>query len=207
MVAPVSAWQPYELPGKQATHFVSVHDEGRSAMQATAQASASMLRHRMRIEADDLGRVAFSWNVAQLIENADMAVRERDDSPVRVVLVFEGDRSQFSMKNSMLSELSMAMTGEPLPYATLMYVWCNTRLPGSVIVNPRTDRIRKVVVESGANRLSQWLDYERDIRADYLKAFGEPPGALVGVAIMTDTDNTRSQTQAWYGPLAFTSVR
>jgi hypothetical protein len=82
-----------------------------------------------------------------------------------------------------------------------MYVWCNTRAPGTVIVNPRTDRIRKLVVESGAQHLNQWLDYERDIRADFEKAFGEAPGALVGIGIMTDSDNTQAQTRAWYGPL------
>jgi hypothetical protein len=69
-----------------------------------------------------------------------------------------------------------------------------------VIVNPRTDRIRKLVVESGRGNLNQWLDYERDIRADYEKAFGEAPGALVGIGIMTDSDNTRSSAKAWYGP-------
>ena len=52
--------------------------------------------------------------------------------------------------------------------------------------SPRSDRIRKLVVESGSARLDQWLDYERDIRADFERVFGEPPGALVGVAIMTD---------------------
>lgn len=113
----------------------------------------------------------------------------------------ELDRAKFSLKNAMLSELSHALTGEPLPYATLMYVWCNTRPAGSVIVNPRTDRIRKMVVESGARHLNQWLDYERDVRADFEKAFGEPPGALLAVGIMTDTDNTHSKVQAWYGPL------
>jgi hypothetical protein len=78
-------------------------------------------------------------------------------------------------------------------------VWCNTRVPGSVISSPRTDRIRKMVVESGANNLNHWLDYERDIHADYEKAFGEPPGALLGIGIMTDTDNTQSTVRAWYG--------
>ena len=58
-----------------------------------------------------------------------------------------------------------------------------------------------MVVESGARKLNQWLDYERDIRADYERAFGEAPGALVGIGIMSDSDNTRSTTQAWYGPV------
>ena len=67
--------------------------------------------------------------------------------------------------------------------------------------SPRTDRIRRLVVESGAARLDRWLDYERDIRADYEHAFGEPPGALIGIAVMTDSDNTGTRTNAWYGPV------
>jgi hypothetical protein len=57
------------------------------------------------------------------------------------------------------------------------------------------------VVESGAERLNQWLSYERNIKADYEKAFGEAPGALIAIGLMTDTDNTRSQAQAWYGTI------
>ncbi|MFM7004054.1 MAG: DUF3047 domain-containing protein, partial [Limnohabitans sp.] len=91
--------------------------------------------------------------------------------------------------------------GRPMPYATLMYVWCNHRPVESVIQNPRTDRIQKIVVESGPQRLNQWLTYERNIRADYEKAFGEPPGALIGIGLMTDSDNTRSHSQAWYGAI------
>jgi Protein of unknown function (DUF3047) len=132
-----------------------------------------------------------------------MADRYAEDSVVRVILSFEGDRSKFSAKNRMLSELSLTLTGEEMPYATLMYVWCNTRPVGSIITNPRTDRIRKLVVESGAQGLGQWLDYERDIRADFVKAFGEEPGALTGIALMTDTDNTQSHATAWYGPIHF----
>jgi len=194
-------WQHYRLPGKQPSQFSYVRKDGRDAMAAHSASSASMVRQAVRIEPDELGNVRFSWKVPDLIAHADMALRETDDSPVRIVLAFEGDRSKFSGKNAMLSELARALTGEEMPYATLMYVWCNTRKPGSVIINPRTDRIRKLVVESGAGKLRQWVDYERNIRADYEKAFGEAPGALVGIGIMTDSDNTRSTTQAWYGPV------
>ena len=151
--------------------------------------------------ASRLRSVRFSWKVPQLIADADLAQRDAADSPVRIILAFEGDRSRFSPRDAMLSELARAVTGEELPYATLMYVWCNQRPAGSVITSSRTDRIRKLVLESGSTHLNQWLDYERDIRADYKKVFGEEPGALVGIGIMTDTDNTRSFARAWYGPL------
>lgn len=194
-------WQHLALPGKRPTEFKATQLEGRSTMAVTAASSASMLRKQVRVEPQDLGQLRFSWKVPALIPGADMAQRDTDDAPVRVVLAFDGDRSRFSTKNAMLSEMARMLTGEEMPYATLMYVWCPTRQAGSVIQNPRTDRIRKLVVESGTARLGQWVDYAQDIRADFIRAYGEEPGALIAVGIMTDADNTRSTAQAWYGPL------
>jgi hypothetical protein len=198
-------WKHQPLPGKKEVEFVPVRLDGRDALAATAESAASVVRNKVRVEAADLDKLRFSWKVPQQIADADLATREADDSPVRVILAFDGDRSRFSTRDSLLSELMRSLTGEEMPYATLMYVWCNKRPAGTVINSPRTDRIRKFVLESGGGKLNQWLDYERDIRADYIKAFGEPPGALVGIALMTDSDNTKSTARAWYGPLQFTA--
>jgi hypothetical protein len=194
-----STWRHHALPGKRPSEFHYVRKDGRDAMAVTASSSASLLRKRVRVEPGELGSVRFSWMVPELIADADLALREADDSPVRIILAFEGDRSRFSPRDSLLSELARTLTGEEMPYATLMYVWCNKREPGTVVKSPRTDRIRSIVLESGSRRLNRWLDYERDIRADYERAFGEPPGALTAVAIMTDSDNTRARARAWYG--------
>jgi len=194
-------WEPVALPGKLKTAFKLDKLGQRPALMADAQSSASMLRQRLNIPPEQLGRLRFDWQVESLMAEADMSVRETGDSPVRLILAFEGDRSRFSAKNAMLSELTRAMTGEELPYATLMYVWSNRHAVDSVIVNPRTDRVRKWVLESGPSHLNQWRHYQRDIRADFEKAFGEPPGALVALAIMTDSDNTRSKVRAWYGDI------
>jgi hypothetical protein len=196
-----AAWEAVALPGKLRTAFTLEQQGQRTALQAEAKSSASLLRQRMNIPPDQLGRLQFAWRVDHLMPEADMAERDRDDSPVRLILAFEGDRSRFSAKNAMLSDLTEALTGEPLPYATLMYVWSNQAPVGSVIVNPRTDRVRKWVLESGPAHVQQWRQYQRDVRADFEKAFGEAPGALVGMAIMTDSDNTRSHVRAWYGDI------
>ncbi len=200
--ASLTSWQHYKLPGKRSSEFEYAHKEGRAAIGVRSSSAASMLRLPLRVAPGDLGFLRFSWHVPQLIAQADMALREADDGSVRIVLAFEGDRAKFSAKNAMLNELARAVTGEEIPYATLMYVWCNKRPVGTLIQNGRTDRVRKLVVQSGPAQLDQWLDYERDVRADYLLAFGEEPGALVGIAIMTDTDNTQSSATAWYGPLS-----
>ncbi len=200
--APASvAWEHFAFPGKSPTQFGYARKDGRDAVAVLAASSASMLRSKVRIEPSQLRSVRFSWKVPQLISGADLALRETDDSPVRIVLFFEGDRSLFSPRDAMLAELVRTIGGEEMPYATLMYVWCNKREPGTVVNSPRTSRVRTMVVESGTGKLNQWLEYERDIRADYEDAFGEPPGALVGIGIMSDSDNTRTTTQAWYGPV------
>ena len=201
MLEAPSRWQHRTFPGKAQNQFAYLNLDGRRAMGVRSSASASMLRKLVSIAPAQLDALRFSWKVPALIADADMALSAKDDSPVRLVLAFDGDRSKLSARDRMLSELAYAVTGEDMPYATLMYVWCNSRDPGSVVMNPRTDRIRKLVLESGPMRLNRWIDYERDIRADYLKVFGEEPGRLIAVGIMTDTDNTKSTAQAWYGPV------
>lgn len=200
--AQIARWQPMQLPGKRLTSYSLGEQAGLAAVRAEAASSVSMLRQPLRVEPQEIGHLAFSWNVPALIDGADVGLRQSDDSPARLVLAFDGDRSTFSAKNAMLSELAHAMTGEPMPYATLMYVWCNTRPVGTVVHSPRTDRIRKLVVASGPQQLNQWLHFRRDVRADFELAFGEAPGALLTIALMTDSDNTRSNALAWYGGIA-----
>ena len=204
--SPASQWQHQTFPGKTANQFAYLQLDGRRAMGVRSKAAASMLRKTVSIDPAQLASLHFSWKVPALIEGADMARPDKEDSPVRLVLAFEGDRSRLSPRDHMLSELARALTGEDMPYATLMYVWSSHHAPGSVLKSSRTDRIRKLVLESGPNRLNRWLDYERDIRADFVQAYGEEPGRLIAVGIMTDTDNTRASTQAWYGPVVLGSA-
>ena len=195
------SWLPMPLPGKRFAAFETSDRSGRPALTVNADQSVSILRQRFAPSLTDVGQLAFSWRVNALPEGAELREAGRADAAVRILLAFDGDRSKWSARNHRLSEMSQLLTGEPLPYATLAYVWSNQGEPDSVIVNPRTDRIRKVVVESGVEQLGRWRDYRRDVRADFVKAFGEEPGPLVAVALMTDTDNTGTRLQAWYGPL------
>ncbi len=206
--AAISQWEGMFLPTKEPTRYsldsqAPIDPRGqRKALRAQANASASMLRTTLNISPEALKQVHFSWLVPALIDGSDLGTRQGDDSPVRLVLAFEGDRGNFSAKDAAFNELTRLVTGKEMPYATLMYVWCNRRPVGSIIINARTERIRKIVIESGPQGLHQWRNYQRDIHADFEAAFGEAPGHLVGIGIMTDSDNTHSQTQAWYGKIS-----
>lgn len=196
-----SDWAVWRLPGKLHVPFESVTRQGRPALQVQAARSVSVLRRQFQPGLASVGALHFSWKVAALPDGADLKDAATTDAPVRIMLAFEGDRSRWSARAHRLSELSRMLTGEPLPYATLTYVWSRDDPVGAVLHNPRTDRIRKLVVDSGSAHLGQWRDHHRDVRADFIRAFGEEPGPLVALALMTDTDNTGSALRAWYGPL------
>ena len=196
-----AAWQEVKLPGKRATDYRWEFFDGRRALAARSDASASMMRRKLDSQTSEASTLKFSWQIDALIVGANTSVAESEDAPVRVMLAFGGDVSKLPLRTRMLFELSHTLTGEEPPYATLMYVWDNQAPPDSLIINPRTDRIRKIVVDSGAKGLKQWRDHQRNIAADFRRAFGEEPGPLLAVAVMTDSDNTKTKARAWYGPV------
>jgi Protein of unknown function (DUF3047) len=67
-----------------------------------------------------------------------------------------------------------------------------------VVPNPRTQTVRNLILESGIENQGRWLSYRRNVRDDFLRVFGEEPGNLTSMALMTDADNTDSQTEGWY---------
>lgn len=199
--AAAQPWAAVPLPGKRATRYRHERKDGRSVIRAESEASASMYKRRLVVDPEHLGIVRFSWWVPELIATADLRDRDQADSPVRLVLAFDGDHAKLSPRNRMLFELAHTLSGEALPYATLMYVWDNHSAPETVLPGGRTDRIRKIVVDSGAGELGSWRLHERDIVSDFERAFGEPPGRLIGVGLMTDSDNTAARARALYGEL------
>lgn len=198
-------WQPFPLPSKRYVAFEPAQIDGRPALRVQADSSVSILRQRLPDAQSGIRgamQLHMSWRVDGLPTDGDLAHIDRSDSPVGVVLAFEGDRSRWTGRQHRLSDLTQLLTGEPLPYATLAYVWSAQHPVESVVFNPRSDRIRKLVLDSGTAHLAQWREHVRDVQADYRLAFGEEPGPLVGIALMTDTDNTRSRLTAWYGALS-----
>lgn len=204
--AGLPGWRPFVFPGKRFAAFEPVMALDRQALRVRARSSVSILRQRFEPTLSRVDRLSFSWRIDGLPDQADLTQAALADSPVRVVLAFEGDRQRWAPKTHRLSEMSRLFTGEDLPYATLVYVWSVTDAAGTVLMNPRTDRIRKLVLDSGSERVGQWRDHVRDVRADFLLAFGEEPGPLRAVALMTDTDNTQSRLTAWYGAMTLTGA-
>ncbi|MBQ0937433.1 DUF3047 domain-containing protein [Ideonella paludis] len=203
-----SPWEEVRFPGKRVTTYDPITQGRFVGWQASAQGSASMLRRRLHVPQGVEPTLRFAWKTNALIPDAVVGVVDKDDAVTSVVVAFDGDHQSLSLKNQMLFDLAEMVTGERPPYASLIYVWGHDQATIESVVNsPRTDRIRKIVLEAGPAHLGQWREYERNVIADFKRAFGEEPGPIIALGIMTDADNTGGRAQAWYANVDLTTSR
>lgn len=197
-------WELFRLaPNKAPTLYRLVEDLGMVVLHAHAEAAASGIIAPVRFDISASPILQWRWKVAQLIDDADNAVASREDSPVRIILNFDGDRSKFSLRDKVSSAIAKRISGRELPYAELMYIWSNRAPVGTVIANPHTHRIEMVVANSGNGNVGQWVTVRRNVIDDFRRAFNEFPGLLTDVGVLTDTDNTGATVDAWYGDIRF----
>ena len=188
-------------PTKPPTVYRIVSEGGKPVLEAVSEASVSGLAHPVNLQPGPETAIEWTWRIDGTLPGADVSDRHADDSPARLVLAFDGDLSSLSQKEQLFRERVKLFTGQDLPYATLMYVWDNARAVGTVAAHPHSERIRKIVVESGEQGVRSWRQYRRQIEADYRMAYGEAPGRLVAVGVMTDSDNTRQKARCLYGDI------
>ena len=199
-----SGWQPWILSRFLAqTQYGIVEHDGERVLAANANVSASGLLQPLRLAAADYPFINWRWKVPQLIPGANNASSAGDDSPVRVIVAFDGDKSTLDFEDQAFSRTVKLFSGRDMPYATIQYIWENHLPPETILENARTSRSKMLVVESGPGRLGQWLTFRRDMRADFQRLFGEPPGPIIFVGVMTDSNATGTHATAYYGDIRF----
>ena len=203
---PPAGWRPYALrKDLTRTRYTVVPEGERRVLNARAAASATGLRCAVHIDPTQHGKLQFSWRVRDVPPQANVAEAVHDDCPARIIVAFEGDDARLPLRDRLFFDQVELFTGQRLPYATLMYVWDGGRhAVESVHRNHRTARIQYLTVESGAHRAGRWLHYQRDVVADYQRVFGEAPGNIIGVGVLTDADALKLQLEAWYGDITLT---
>ena len=203
-INPPPGWRVWTFSRfKKSTEYAVVESDGRRVVRAVAEGSASGLVHPLKLDPNLFPLLSWRWRVDELIAAADNTSKHAEDSPVRIVVSFDGAIDSLPLEERFFYDNFRLVTGQQLPYATLMYIWENRAPRDAVIPNPHTSRIKMVVAESGPDHLGDWHEITRNVVEDFRRAFGEAPGTIIAVAIMTDSDNTGARARAWYGDLLF----
>lgn len=126
--------------------------------------------------------LSWRWRVRTLPVNGNESSKKTNDSAAGVYVCFKAFN--------------------PLPYC-IKYVWSSSVPAGTVLDSPHRKATRIMVLRSGPAGLSAWTAEKRNVYADYLKVFGKiAVKNPVGIAVLTDSDDTRSRAAADYDDFA-----
>lgn len=205
---PPAPWRVVGVPGGKIalTTYAIADMNGRKVLRVQANKSYGNLVHDLSLVQAEVGsRLRWRWRLDEPLRGADLRRREGDDSPLKVCALFDMPLDKLGLFERNLLRLARGVSGEKLPSATLCYVWDSTLAPGTLLANAYTARVRLIVVNSSEQALGQWVSHERDLAADFKRAFGEesdtlPP--LQAVLVGADADNTGGRSLGWVGDVA-----
>jgi Protein of unknown function (DUF3047) len=197
LLVPVSDRPPLRLPfsgvpaGWEMTAFAGdatvdlVRDDGRVAVRLRSARDSFALHRDVVVDLRRFPVLSWSWKVTRLPAGGDVREAGRDDQAAQVYVVFPRWPSPRTSSN------------------VIGYVWDGRAPVGTRLAHPRASNVRVVVLQSGATRLDTWVREQRDVAADYQALFGQPPPRVGKVALMIDSNDTRSEAEALFGDLTF----
>jgi hypothetical protein len=198
-----NGWKPLtftKIPAQ--TKYEIINDGGVTVVKAVSDASASGLTKEVKIDPKEFPVVRWRWKVENLVMKSDATRKDGDDYPARLYVTFEYDPDKVGVGKKLKYKAGQILFGD-IPIGAISYVW-ETKAPVRAILdNAYTDFVKMIVVQSGPNNVGLWIEESRNIYDDYKQAFGEEPPMINGVAIMTDTDNTKERAVAYYGDITF----
>ena len=196
-----AGWEKLQLGDVDETTYRLVQDGGITVVRAEADNAASGLVRRLDVEPAQHPRLRWRWKVDNVLAKGDYRRRDGDDYPARIYITFDYPVGDLSFGDRMKYRALKLLGYGDIPTRALNYIWANGEGVTETRSNAYTDWVKMVPVESGAEHVGTWREESRNIVEDYRTAFGEEPPAITGIAIMTDTDNTKGRAVAYYGDL------
>ncbi|HUP09057.1 MAG TPA: DUF3047 domain-containing protein [Caldimonas sp.] len=202
---PAAPWRVVGLPQqtKPFTRFAVVDLDGKRALKVQSELSYGNLVHPLQWSTTS-AHLAWQWRIDEPVKDADLRTKAGDDTALKVCVFFDLPMDKVPFADRQLLRYARSKTTDPVPTATVCYVWDQTLPAGMMLDNAFTRRMRYVVVRSGPQQLHQWVSEKRDVGADFLKLFADEAQsvpAIVGIAVGADSDNTRSKSLGYVSGL------
>ena len=197
-------WNPlvFEKIDKH-TEYSHILNGKTGVVEADSRQSSSGLIKSIEISTGKWPVISWRWKIDHILQKGDVTKKSGDDYSARIYITFKYEPDKVSFFERIKFNLIKLFYGEYPPTSAINYIWANKAEKGLIVDNPYTDRVKMIVIESGSAKQGQWLMEKRNIVEDYRKAFNDDPPMISGIAIMTDTDNTKEASRAWYGDIIF----
>jgi hypothetical protein len=138
---------------------------------------------------------SWSWTVDQSVPPTDLSLKGGDDRNISVYFVFVPENRAPGLEGANIRSL----LGNA-DVRIIQYAWGGNHAAGQVIPSPYGPPGQGVTIalrQAGTGSFNENVD----LAADYARAFGGDPGALIGLAVSGDSDDTDSVIRAALGNL------
>lgn len=172
-------WKEHRFSG-ESSYILNRDDSGDIVLEASSRDASSAIYKSVDIPNGGEGALlSWQWKAVKFPsgkENKDFAAKKENDFVLRIYAIFKS-------VNPLMSE-------------TIQYVWDDHFPEGTHASSPSSDRVHVFVIESGPNPDGRWVEEVRNPVEDYEKLFGKKPvRPFAGIGIMSDSDNTQSESQ------------
>lgn len=177
--APHSFPSQWAARGDEATAkavYSVAEENGNRFLRAYADKQDVQIGISRSVQPEQFPALQWRWRAKQLPTGADERTEKTNDSAAAVYVVFDSTL---------------------LPRA-IKYVWSSSLPVGTRMKSPVYWRSRVVVLQSGDAHVGEWQQEIINFRQDYKDFFGEEPGKVIGIAVLTDSDTTKSIAEADY---------
>ncbi len=123
-------------------------------------------------------RIRIRFKVTAWPEKGDLRRKGTEDAALRVFVIFDRGGGLLS------------------PPDTLGYAFASKNPAGVFITADRFDNVKYIPVASAKGYDGGWIEVERDVVADYKKAFGKAPPRIKAIGIKSDANNTDGKAAA-----------
>lgn len=178
--AALAMWQERSFKGH--TRYRAVDSGAGLALQAVADGTASGLCQAVQIDLNALPVARWQWRLDRAPGPRDERTREGDDQGLRLSFLYQSVMSPDSI-------------------LAVQYVWSQSEPVDAGWINPYVANAYELVVRSGPASPGEWHTEQRDLGADFRKAFGRVVDRIDAVCLMTDGDQTGALVEGWYGDI------
>jgi hypothetical protein len=180
-----AGWTKYATPGGRPRYdFTVVSEDGVRGLRVRSHDDHSTIAKEVHVDLSETPILEWRWKAVKLPEGGDVRKKETSDLTGHVLLAWP----------RMPALLRTRLIG---------YVWDATAPAGTVEGSRKTRLVTFFILRSGSAELGRWMVERRNVREDYVRAFGEEPSSPGVVAISIDTNDTHSTAEAVIGRIAF----
>jgi hypothetical protein len=178
-------WSLEKTPGKESKISIEQDKEG-SFLHLLSVNDTFGLEKKIPFDLRKYPYLTWRWKALRLPKGGDIRNRETDDEAGQIYVLFPRFPAMVNTRS-------------------VGYIWDSNAPQGSSGTSTAYSRMKYAVLQSGTNKLGQWVWETRNVYEDYKKLFGEEPPEVGGVLLYINTQHTQSPAELEYGDIFFSA--